>query len=148
MKKLRKNIPKCFLDTNVFIAAIKHPDKETRTLQLILKIIESDDIGLIGDEFLIEEMVRYAEEFKSETASWILSALITKMDIVEASDNFIKICKSYIKTPDLADIIHAAVCLKTDAVLITNDTHFNKIRDDGIIEVWNITRTIDEFELK
>jgi predicted nucleic acid-binding protein len=148
MRKLRKDIPKYFLDTNVFIAAIKNPKKETGTLRLILKIIESDDIHLIGDEFLIEEMVRYAEEFRSETASWILGALLTKMDIVEVTENFIKICKSYIRTPNLADIIHAAICLKTDAVLITNDSYFNKIRDEGIIEVWSIRKAIDEFKLK
>jgi predicted nucleic acid-binding protein len=132
------------LDTNVFIAAIKDPKKETKTLQLILEMIEREDVYLVGDEFLAEEMVRYAEEFKSETASWILSALLEKMELIEAGENFIKICMNYIKTPNKADIIHAAVCLKIDAILITNDTHFNKIRDEGIIKVWGISRGIKE----
>ena len=42
----------------------------------------------------------------------------------------------------MVDILHAAVCLKLDAILITNDTHFNKIRDEGIIKVWNISKVI------
>jgi len=142
MKNLKKDTRTFLLDTNVFIAAIKYPKKETKTLQLILKIIEREDILLFGDEFLIEEMVKYAEEFKSETASWILSALLDKIKLVDVGKNHIKICKNYIKTPNMADILHAAVCLKTDAILITNDTHFNKIRDESIIKVWNISKVI------
>jgi len=142
MRRSKKDTRKYLLDTNVFIAAIKDPKKETKTLQLILEMIEREDIYLVGDEFLAEEMVRYAEEFKSETASWILSALLEKMELIEVGENFIKICMNYIKTPNKADIIHAAVCLKTDAILITNDTHFNKIRDEGIINVWGISRGI------
>jgi predicted nucleic acid-binding protein len=144
MRRSKKGTRKYLLDTNVFIAAIKDPKKETKTLQLILEMIERENIYLMGDEFLAEEMVRYAEEFKSETASWILSALLEKMELIEVGENFIKICMNYIKTPNKADIIHAAVCLKTDAILITNDTHFNKIRDEGIIKVWGISRGIKE----
>ena len=68
MKKSSEDTKTYLLDTNVFIAAIKNPKKETKTLQLILEMIERDDILLVGDEFLAEEMIRYAEEFKSETA--------------------------------------------------------------------------------
>ncbi len=147
MTKLKKGTKKFLLDTNVFIAAIKNPKKETKTLSLILKIIESDNIHLVGDEFLVEEMIRYAEEFKSETSSWILSAILEKMELVDVGDNYVKICKNYIKTPNLADIIHAAACLKADAILITNDTHFNKIRDESIIRVQSISKVIDQFLL-
>ena len=144
MKNLKKDTQVFLLDTNVLIAAIKDPKKEIKTLQLILTIIEREDIHLVGDEFLVEEMVRYAEEFKSETASWILSALLNKMKLVDVGKNLIKICQNYIKTPNIADILHAAVCLKSDAILISNDTPFNKIRDEGIIKVWNISRVIKE----
>ena len=146
MEKSRKGIRAFLLDTNVFIAAVKNPGRETQSLRLILKIIESEDINLVGDEFLIEELVRYAEEFKSETASWILIRLINKIKLIDVGENFVKICKSYIRTPDLADIVHAAVCLKTDAVLISNDSYFNKIRDEGIITVWSIDKAIEEFK--
>ena len=144
MKSSKKGTRIFLLDTNVFVAAIKAPKKETKTLQLILTIIEREDISLIGDEFLAEEFLRYAEEFKSETAMAILGALLGKTELVDVGRNFIKICKSYIKTPDLADIIHAAACLKSNAVLISNDKHFNKIRDKGIIEVWSVSKAIKE----
>ncbi len=144
MKKLKKDTHRFLLDTNVFIAAIKNPKKETKTLLLIKKIIESENIHLVGDVFLLEEMIKYAEKFQSETSSEILSALISKTEIIEVSINYIKICKNYIETPNLADIIHAAVCLKADAILITNDTHFNNIRYEGIIKVWGISKSIKE----
>lgn len=144
MKNSKKDTSMFLLDTNVFIAAIKASKKDTKTLQLILVMIENEDIRLVGDEYLVEEFVRYAEEFKSETASAILGALLDKMEFVHVGENLIKICKDYIKTPNLADIIHAAACLKSDAILISNDKHFNKIRDKGIIKVWSTSRAIRE----
>ena len=144
MRNSKKDTKVFLLDTNVFIAAIKNLKKETQTLGLILNIIEREDIQLVGDEFLVEEMIRYAEEFKSETASWILSALLEKMELVYVGENFVKICMSYIKTPNMADILHAACCLKSDAILITNDKHFKKIQDAGIIKVWSISKAIEE----
>lgn len=144
MQSSRSDTPMFLLDTNVFIAAIKAPKRETRTLQLILKILENEDVHLVGNEFLAEEYIRYAEEFKSETASAILGALLDKIEFVSVGENFIKICKNYIETPNLADIVHAAACLKSDAVLITNDKHFNRIRDKGIIRVWSVAKAIQE----
>jgi predicted nucleic acid-binding protein len=126
------------------VAAIKAPRKNTKTLQLILTIIENEDIILVGDEFLAEELIRYAEEFNSETALAILAALLDKMKILDAGENFIKICKDYIRTPNLVDIVHAAVCLKSDAILVSNDKHFNEIRDKGIIKVWSTSKAIKE----
>jgi len=53
----------------------------------------------------------------------------------------------------LSDIVHAATCLYADAILITNDNHFNKIKNDGLVEVWSNTKAIkrvldgiDDFE--
>ncbi|OPY47221.1 MAG: hypothetical protein A4E46_00565 [Methanosaeta sp. PtaU1.Bin016] len=41
-----------------------------------------------------------------------------------------------------ADTVHAATCLHTGAVLISNDAHFDRINDAGIIEVWKISEAI------
>ncbi len=38
-------------------------------------------------------------------------------------------------------------CLQDGATLITNDKHFDKINTDKIIEVWSISKTIEEFEI-
>lgn len=132
------------LDINVFIAAIKQPTRETATLRLILKMIQDSEIVLVGNEFLLEEMARYAEAFGSETASLLLYALISKMEVVDVQDKFIRICRSYMDTEDPADIIHAATCLHTDAILISNDRHFDPVRDEGIVEVWSTTKAIQE----
>ncbi|MFQ6107219.1 MAG: type II toxin-antitoxin system VapC family toxin [Thermoplasmata archaeon] len=140
MRRSRRSI---LLDTNVFVAAVKDPKKQTDTLRLILHVIESDDIQLVGHELLVEEMVRYAEELGSETASWIAGALLERMRLVRVSENLVRLCRSYFETPDLADAIHAAACLRSDAVLITNDKHFDRIKSEGIVEVWSISEAIE-----
>ena len=130
------------LDTNVFVAAVKNPAKETETLRLLTRIIENSRIRLVADELLVEEMLRYAELFKSPTAATIIGAIVGKACLVRVSENYRAICKAYVKTPDKSDILHAAACLQTGAVLITNDRHFKRIGDEGIIKVWSITEAI------
>jgi len=130
------------LDSNVFIAAIKDPKKQTKTLRLILKIIEDQNIKLIGNSLLAEEMLRYAELLKSQTAATIVASLLTKTKIVNVSEHYRKICKAYLRTSDKADILHAASCLQTNSILITNDKHFDRIRNEGIIKVWSTTEAI------
>ena len=131
------------LDSNVFIAAIKNPRKQTTTLRLLVKIVENPDITLVADELLLDEMLRYAELLKSQTAAIIVAALLTKTRMVKVPRNYRKICKTYIETPDRADILHAGTCLQTGAILITNDHHFDRIRKEGIIKVWSIAEAIE-----
>jgi len=131
------------LDSNVFIAAIKNPRKQTTTLRLLVKIVENPDITLVADELLLDEMLRYAELLKSQTAAIIVAALLTKTTMVKVPRNYRKICKTYIETPDRADILHAGTCLQTGAILITNDHHFDRIRKEGIIKVWSIAEAIE-----
>ena len=130
------------LDNNVFASTIKDPTRETATLKLILEMIRDKDIGLVGNEFLAEEMARYAEAFRSETASLLLHALISKMDIVDVQERFTAACRSAMGTEDPADLLHAATCLQTGATFITNDRHFDTIRDEGIIDVWSTAEAI------
>ena len=131
------------LDSNVFIAAIKNPRKQTTTLRLLVKIVEDPAITLVADELLLDEMLRYAELLKSQTAAIIVAALLTKTTMVKVPRNYRKICKTYIETPDRADILHAGTCLQTGAILITNDHHFDRIRKEGIIKVWSIAEAIE-----
>ena len=44
----------------------------------------------------------------------------------------------------ICGLYHAAICPKTNAVLITNDKDFNKIAERGIINVWSITKAVKE----
>lgn len=131
------------LDSNVFVAAIKNPRKQTTTLRLLVKIVEDPDITLVADDLLLDEMLRYAELLKSQTAATIVAALLRKTTILRVPRNYRKICKTYIETPDRADILHAGTCLQTGAILITNDHHFDRIRKEGIIKVWSITEAVE-----
>jgi len=130
------------LDTNVFIAAVKDPRRETATLRLILEFLRREDLELVGNDLWLEEMIRYAEEFGSDTASQVLAALIERTRFVRVEENFRAICRRFVTTPDPADILHAATCLQERAVLVSNDKHFDKIRDEGIVEVWTITKAM------
>jgi len=40
------------------------------------------------------------------------------------------------------NVFISATCLQTGATLITNDLHFDTIRDQGIIEVWSTAEAI------
>jgi len=142
MRRSRPATKTFLLDTNAFISAIKDPRKSTETLRLILKIIEDPSIKLVGNDLLVEEMLRYMELLKSEMAATLLAALFTKMRIIIVQEKYRRICKPYITTPDKADILHAAACLQADAALITNDHHFNRIRDERILSVWSIAEAI------
>lgn len=142
MRRLEPATRTFLLDSNVFIAAIRDPKKQTETLRLIVKIIEDQNIKLIGNSLLVEEMIWYAELLKSQTVATIVASLLTKTKIVNVSENYRKICKAYLRTPDKADILHAAACLQTNSILITNDKHFERIRKEGIIKVWSIAEAI------
>lgn len=130
------------IDTNVFVAAVKHPRRQTATLRLLLDVLTRDDVELVGNDLWLEEMVRYAEEFRSETASWLVGALVAKTRFVTVGANFRAISRRYVTTPDPADILHAATCLQERAILVSNDRHFDRIRDEGILPVWSISQAI------
>ena len=78
------------IDANVFVAAIKNPDKKSRTLDLILELISNDGIKLVGNDLLLLEFEKYSEKFRSETASHLLKQLKDKMTIIELDDEIYK----------------------------------------------------------
>jgi len=142
MRRSRPYTRTFLLDTNVFIAAVKHPRRQTSTFQLLLKIIKDPGIRLVGNVLLAEEMSRYAELFKSRQAATLVSALLAKMDLVMVPKNYVKVCKTHIQTSDKADVLHAATCFQTGAILITNDRHFDRIKREKIIEVLSVSEAI------
>jgi predicted nucleic acid-binding protein len=126
----------------VLIAAIKGPERQTSTFQLLLRIIKDPSIRLVGNVLLADEMRRYVELFKSKRAAMLISSLLSKMELVKVPESYVKVCKTYIRTPDKADVLHAAACLQTGSALITNDRHFDRIRDEGIIKVLSVSEAI------
>ena len=137
-EKSGRSIRRFFVDTNLFIAAIKNPKKETTTLKLLLKLINDNTIVLIGNEFLIMEMEKYAEVFESKRGKDIL---------LRWMKSFCASANRYFPEDELIDIYHAATCLQEGAILITNDKHFDKINDEKTIEVWSISKAIEELDI-
>ncbi len=144
-KKSGKSIRRFLVDTNLFIAAIKNPKKETISLRLLLELIDDTTTVLIGNEFLIMEMEKYAHVFESMRGKEILQKLIDKTEVVDIDEKFLRLCKAYFPEDELIDIYHAATCLQESAILITNDRHFDRINDEKIIDVWSISKAIEEF---
>ena len=143
MKPLKRDTQQFLVDANVFIAAIKNPKKEARSLDLIIELIENKKIRLVGNDLLLLEFGKYSEKFKSETASHLLKKLKDKIKVVDVKEDSIKISRKYIPKAEIVDIIHAATCIQEGSILITNDKHFDKISRNGVIEVWNITEAIE-----
>ncbi|MDI6655585.1 MAG: PIN domain-containing protein [Candidatus Hydrothermarchaeota archaeon] len=136
MKKPEKSTRLFLIDINVFISAVKNPRGDT--LRLLIKLIEDPSIKLVGNDLLAEEYLRYAEVFKSETVLGIVLALLGKMELIRVEESHIHACKPFI------DILHAATCLKSGSILITNDKHFDKLHERKIIEVWSIPKALNE----
>ena len=77
-KRLGKSIRRFLVDTNLFIAAIKNPKRETASLRLLMELTDDTTVVLIGNEFLIMEMEKYAQVFESKRGKEILLRLIDK----------------------------------------------------------------------
>ncbi|MBI4415864.1 MAG: PIN domain-containing protein [Euryarchaeota archaeon] len=124
------------------MAAVKDPRRETATLRLLLSCLERDDVALVGNPFWVEEMVRYAEAFRSETATWLVGALLARTRIARVARRHVAVCARFVTTPDPADVLHAATCLQEGAILVSNDRHFRRVRDEGIVEVWTVAEAV------
>ncbi len=128
------------VDTNVFVAAVKPFSRlghkaSTRSLALLIRFIADAQLQLFGNPVLVHEYRRLGEELKSETSTLILEQLIAKMDTAEVKEEDLARARRYLPEIEVADVVHAATCLQSGAVLITNDRDFDRIRGSGIIEV-------------
>lgn len=150
MSAQEKHTKSFVVDTNLFVAAIKPFSRlsrrsrsaETKSLSLLVKLIMSDELELKGNSILMNEYRRFAQELHSEASRLILKQLIEKTAVVDVTEYSIDRCKPYFPTLESADIIHAATCLQTDSILITNDRHFREIKESGKIVVWSITEAM------
>jgi len=91
---------------------------------------------------LIEEYKRLGQELDSETTRLILAQLIEKTEMVDVDKESFSLCSEHFPPAEIADMVHASTCLLTGATLITNDTHFAKIKNSGLIRVWSISVAI------
>lgn len=125
------------IDTNLFIAAIKRG--KTRSTELLLIFLDGP-WELVANDILISEYERYARKFEADV---FLKILLSKVVVIEQSEEDILACKPFFPTTEGADIVHAATCLHVGATLISNDAHFKRIKEEGLIEVWSISEAIE-----
>lgn len=144
MKRSRKSTQRFFPDATLFVSAIKNPEKKPGSLDLLLELINSDDVSLIGNIYLIKEIEKYQKRFDSETARELLKELKQKIEVKDIAPKTARVCRPYFPDSERVDVMHAATCLKEGAVIITNDRDFDRIHEEGIIEVWSITRAMKE----
>lgn len=130
------------LDTNVYVSAVKNPLKETETFRLTIHLLQDERFSLVGSDILALELLRYAEQFPSATAATLATAMLEKMSIVRIEERFIVACSRYFPPSSLADCLHAATCLQTGAVLVSNDRDFDKIRKAGLVDVLTTSEAI------
>jgi len=95
---------------------------------------------LVADDILVSEYEKYAKKFEADA---FLAILLGKLVIIEQSEEDLLLCKPFFPPSESADIVHAATCLHTRAILITNDAHFRRINEEGLIEVWSISEAIE-----
>lgn len=124
------------IDTNLFVAAIK--SGKTRSTELLVRLIEGP-WDLVGDDILITEYERYSREFG---AGAFFDFVQRKVIVIEQCEEDVLRCKPFFPPRSGADVVHAATCLHTGAILISNDAHFNRIKEAALIVVWSITDAI------
>lgn len=132
----------CMPDTNLFVAAIRGGARQTDSLRLLVLLIEDQRFHLIGNRLLVEEYRRYGLAFPTPTAVGLLAGLLRDMDIVEPDVRFLRACEPHFAASQTADVLHAATCLETGALLISNDHHFDAIVRTGLIRRMTLTEAI------
>lgn len=125
------------LDNTLFIAAVKKG--WTKSTELVYTLLDSP-VELFANKLLIFEYEKYASALDTYE---LLDHLRKNMILINPSQEEIDICAVFFPENELSDIVHAATCLSVGAILITNDNHFNKIKEAGLIEVWSMTKAIN-----
>jgi len=128
---------KFLIDTNLFIAAVKRGN--TKSTELFLRLLDGS-WELVADDILVSEYEKYAKKFEADA---FLAILLGKVIVIEQSEVDILSCRPFFPQSVGADIVHAATCLHTGAILITNDAHFRRISEEGLIEVGSISEAIE-----
>ena len=134
---MQKRNTRFLIDANVFISAVKKG--WTKTTELIFHLLTNFEFELIANDVLLAEYEKYAIELN---ALQFLEFLKIRLRVINPDEEGIGRCKPYFPENAAADIVHAATCLEAEAVIITNDKHFDDIKEAGLIEVWSISEAI------
>lgn len=84
---------------------------------------------------------KYANEFGG-FGQILFYRLQQKVEVLELLDDDIARCQPFFPEGQEADVLHAATCLGAGGILISNDKHFERISNAGIVEVWTTSEAI------
>ena len=124
------------IDSNLFIAAVKGGGTKSSEL---LSVLLDGSFELVANKSLLAEYEKYAQQLD---AQYIFFYMKSRIILTDQSEDEVQRCKSFFPESQASDVVHAATCLHTTAILITNDKHFDKIRDADLIRVWSISEAI------
>jgi hypothetical protein len=125
------------LDNNLIISAIKSGWK--RSTDLLFTLLLSDATIFVNKELLFE----YEKYINRILGLPHLFLLIQKRSVlIDPSTDALCVCRPFFPVSEFADVVHVATCLEVEAVLISNDAHFNEIKESALVEVWNISEAI------
>ncbi len=128
------------IDTNVFISSFKSDTAKSK--EVFIELIQNDKYNLISNEILIEEYKKYSKMLGPKSEEFF-AILKDNSSIVKPEEFHIKKCKHYFNENSYSDVIHAATALKNNPVIITNDKDFNGIGKSNLIDVWTISKAIE-----
>ncbi|MBE8539846.1 PIN domain-containing protein [Geoglobus acetivorans] len=109
----------------------------------MFRLCFSEEIELIGNSILLAEFKKY-EKLLGKSGRILLEIIRDRIQLIEPDYESIEVCKRFMPENEFADLYHASTCLKAEAVMITNDKHFDKIKKAGLIRVWSISEAIKE----
>lgn len=124
------------IDSNLFIAAVK--SGWTKSSELLSTLLDGST-ELVANKALLAEYEKYAQQLEAE---YIFFYLKSRIILIDVSEEKVQECRPFFPESQFSDAVHAATCLQSGAVLITNDKHFDNIKDVGLISVWTISEAI------
>ena len=123
------------IDSNLFIAAVK--SGWTKSSELLSALL--DGSTEVANKAPLAEYEKYAQQLEAE---YIFSYLKSRIILIDVSEEKVQECRPFFPESQFSDAVHAATCLQSGAILITNDKHFDNIKDVGLISVWTISEAI------
>ena len=74
----------------------------------------------------------------------ILDLLINKTKIITIKDISIAKIKNYFPKNEILNLLHAATAYQENATIISNDKHFERLKETGLVNVWSISEAISQ----
>ena len=106
-----------------------------------MTLLLSDADLFVNDELLLE-YEKYIHRVLGLCHLYLL--ISNRAQRIDPSRRSLDVCRPFFPESQYADIVHAATCLEASATIVTNDSHFKKIQEAGLIEVWSISKAIRE----